>query len=437
MTLYFKQHGLYLYQRWLLPLVKSIAARILSLSKGSLSKGPLSKRTLARLAQRLTIEKQYRVEIGHPLRVVIFLVGCGGTGSFAAHILAQLVAWAQSVGLDLRLYFVDPDHVEEKNLVRQNFCPAEIGQAKAFTLAWRYTAAFGVRITPLVERFSVQLLERCRPGYSTQGTLTIIAGAVDNVCARRDIAAAVEAWLKNPNRVHDKIWWIDSGNERMNGQVLAGNSLEVEPALSPLGFCVGLPLPHLQEPTLLLDRVLRQAQDDPLRQTRDTDLSCAELTLLGEQSAMINRVMAAWLGVYLYRLLQSRDLKMMATFINLTDGAVRSKLITTGRVARPSLPQPVQLRPAAQALVTQEAFRCPACGGEAIIGQDEQEGVLIGVRFCVRCDWREQGCPECFEAVEEDELEIEGRYQLALVCTGCNWFAALPDPAVRREAGVP
>ncbi|MCP4992899.1 MAG: hypothetical protein GY934_03800, partial [Gammaproteobacteria bacterium] len=76
---------------------------------------------------KLVIEKQYHILLGNPGRIAIFLIGCGGSGSFTAHILAQLSVWAKTVGLDLRLYFVDHDTIEEKNLVRQNFCRAEVG----------------------------------------------------------------------------------------------------------------------------------------------------------------------------------------------------------------------------------------------------------------------------------------------------------------------
>ena len=139
--------------------------------------GPLLHRALAlaqprldRLAQKINVNKQYRLEIGHPDRVAILLVGVGGTGSFVAHILAQLASWATTAGLDMRLYFVDPDVIEEKNLVRQNFCRAELGAPKAFTLAWRYTAAFGVNITPVVERFSAVMLDRYKPKQTTNGS---------------------------------------------------------------------------------------------------------------------------------------------------------------------------------------------------------------------------------------------------------------------------
>jgi PRTRC genetic system ThiF family protein len=370
--------------------------------------------------QTLSLQRSYRLDIGHPDRVVIFLIGCGGTGSHTGPILAQLAVWAQSAGIDLRLYFVDDDRIEEKNLVRQNFCQAEIGYPKAFSLAWRYTAAFGLTITPVVERFSAELLDRYKPSYSPQGTLTIVVGAVDNVHARRDMAEAITAKLRTQPNPRDKLFWLDAGNERLSGQVLAGNSLEPEPLLSPLGYCVGIPLPHLQEPSLLMERE---------RPVDEVDLSCADLTLLAEQSAMINRAMATWLGVYLYRLLQSRDLDMMATYLSLR-GATRSTLITHGRLVRPERPQTQRpadghgTRPDEEEPPQEDV--CPECGGELIAGQDEWRGVLIGVRFCEACSFREEGCPECGGELDEDVVQIDGAVVPVVRCWDCTWQEPIP-----------
>ncbi|MBN1220816.1 MAG: ThiF family adenylyltransferase [Anaerolineae bacterium] len=367
------------------------------------------------LPRPLSPHKTYRLDIGHPDRVVILLIGCGGTGAFVAHILAQLANWARSAGIDLRLYFVDHDIIEEKNLVRQNFCAAEVGYPKAFSLAWRYTAAFGLTITPVVEQFSAELLDRFQPAYSPQGTLTIVIGAVDNVCARRKMAEAITAKLKQQHGSQHKFFWLDAGNERLSGQVLIGNSLEPEPLLSPLGYCLGLPLPHLQEPSLLLER-------DHLQQ----ELSCADLNLRGEQSAMINRMMATLVGVYLYRLLQSRDLGWSGSWVNLQTGMTKSIPITGGRLVLPERPQHIPVRAAAP---EEMAETCPDCGGEIIAGQDEYRGVLIAVRFCAACPWREEVCPECGGELGEDVVDFEGngRPVPVLNCLQCEWYALIPE----------
>lgn len=374
---------------------------------------------------KLDMSKSYRVELGRPDRVAILLVGCGGSGSFAAHILAQYADWANRTGVDVRLYFIDPDKVEEKNLVRQNFCRAEIGYPKAVTLAWRYTAAFGLNIVPIVDCFSARMLDKFKPSNSIHGTVTVVVGAVDNFRARRDIADAVTDRLTGNltfTAPRDRIWWIDAGNERFSGQILAGNSLDSEPLLSPLGFCTGVPLPHIQDPTLLQERE-RQGIDN---------LSCADLTLLEEQSAMINRTMATWVGIYLYRLLQSRDLRMMATHINLDVGATRSTLITTGRLVKPALAQrPAVQRTQAHPLEDGEAPNdnaCPVCGSEVIEGTVQQRGVLIGVRFCSQCTWREEGCPECGHEIGDIQLENDDHQIVpALGCVNCGWSHAIPE----------
>ena len=407
---YLHQLRLYLYCKSLEPLAH-LGQRLQTLAETAPS------------GQTLSLQSTYRLDIGHPDRVVIFLIGCGGTGSHTAPILAQLAVWARSAGIDLRLYFVDDDRIEDKNLVRQNFCQAEIGYPKAFSLAWRYTAAFGLTITPVVERFSAELLDRYKPSYSPQGTLTIVVGAVDNVHARRDIAEAITAKLQTQPNQRDKLFWLDAGNERLSGQVLAGNSLEPEPLLSPLGYCVGLPLPHLQEPSLLLERE---------RPAGEVDLSCADLTLLAEQSAMINRAMATWLGVYLYRLLQSRDLDLMATYLSLR-GTTRSTLISHGRLVRPERPQTQRLaggpgaQPDGDERLQDEV--CPDCGGELIAGQDEWLGVLIGVRFCEACPFREEGCPECGGELDEDVAQIDGVLAPVVRCWDCTWQEPIPANA--------
>jgi hypothetical protein len=128
MKAYLTELGHYAYQKiieWLSPLALKLLAQ-----PGA-----------AGLAHKLNLQKQYRIEIGHPDRVAILLVGVGGTGGHVAPILAQLAAWATDQGLDLRLYFIDPDVVEPKNLGRQNFCAAEVGYPKAFTLACNVSGA--------------------------------------------------------------------------------------------------------------------------------------------------------------------------------------------------------------------------------------------------------------------------------------------------------
>ena len=255
--------------------------------------------------QTVPISKTFPVLLGDVNRVLIHLVGCGGTGSFLALHLARLAYHAAALGIDIRLVFVDPDRVEEKNIGRQNFCPAEIGEYKAFTLARRYSIAYGLDIQAVCKEFKVETAQRTR-------RLEIVAGCVDNAAARREIARYLD-YNNSPIGAHT--WWLDGGNHEHAGQVHLGNTDQV--TISPLGFCSSLPHPGVQAPDLL---------EDPEEELQD--LSCADLTALNIQSLMINQAIAGWMSTYLYRLLIGRDLDIMATYINLAAGSTRSVGIT-------------------------------------------------------------------------------------------------------------
>lgn len=254
---------------------------------------------------KLEIERRYRVEIGSPSRHLVTLVGCGGTGSFLALHLARLAYHArQRHGLDVGLCLVDPDHVEEKNIGRQNVCPAEIGQNKARALATRYSVAFGLEIFFAERPFDNSVV------LNQHNAFTLIVGAVDNAAARKIIHATTcdggSRW-----------WWLDCGNHDHAGQVLLGNRDDLDaPEISPLGFCSGLPLPSVQHPELLTVQPTRRAE------------SCADLALADAQSLMINQAMATYAAQYIYRLILTRDLDIYATYVDLVSGSARSLPIT-------------------------------------------------------------------------------------------------------------
>lgn len=257
----------------------------------------------------MQIEKRYRVLLGDIEKVEIVLVGCGGTGSFLALHLARLAHHAAGSGLAVKLIFIDPDRVEEKNIGRQNFCPAEVGEFKAFSLARRFSLAFGLAIEAMNQPLDRKLLL----GY-TRG-IRIMAGCVDTPDARRQIIHHLDRYNSSVGR---PVWWLDGGNHHMAGQVHLGNGPRIE--INPLGFCSGLPHPGVQAPDLI--------EDLPPSAAIERGLSCAELTALNAQSLMINQAVAGWMATYAYRLLIGKDLDIMATYINLAAGSVRSDGIT-------------------------------------------------------------------------------------------------------------
>ena len=64
--------------------------------------------------------------------VKIVMLGAGGTGG---HIAPHLYRLLYALERPVRFIICDGDIVEEKNLVRQNFTPADLGENKAKVLA--------------------------------------------------------------------------------------------------------------------------------------------------------------------------------------------------------------------------------------------------------------------------------------------------------------
>ena len=80
-----------------------------------------------------------RFPVDVPVKIV--QLGAGGTGGHAAPHLYRLL---YSLERPARLILCDGDAVEAKNLVRQNFSPADLGENKAKVLAERYATVFGM-----------------------------------------------------------------------------------------------------------------------------------------------------------------------------------------------------------------------------------------------------------------------------------------------------
>lgn len=248
----------------------------------------------------------------------LYLIGTGGTGSHLALALARLAWHAKQFNKTATLTFVDPDRVEEKNIGRQLFCPAEVGQYKAETLAMRFNAAFGLDIQAVPTALTLKTLEP-ESGYPGPGYRhnSLVIGAVDNHLARR-VMAEVAA--------RHRCWWLDMGNEQVSGRLYIGNladrallpSLEI----NEFGICPGLPFPSLQDPDLLEP----PAVDAP-------QLSCADLTAHEAQSLMVNQMIAALAAQYVADFVLARRLTTFKTVFTLEPPAVHSETITDTTLA--------------------------------------------------------------------------------------------------------
>lgn len=168
----------------------------------------------------------------------IIVIGAGGTGSRLMPMLTQLVktclreynpnAWIER----LPIFLIDNDVVEDKNLLRQNFIPKDVGQPKASVLANRYSTAFGIPIYASISRITNPTTSGAYSfvglpsGTSFSYGNSIVIMAVDSAQARRDILKEIYLNLSvgivsdtSINRGATKCFIIDAGNEDDFGQV--------------------------------------------------------------------------------------------------------------------------------------------------------------------------------------------------------------------------
>lgn len=63
--------------------------------------------------------------------IELWIIGCGGTGSFLVQLLCRVALALTAQGRNATLVLVDPDRVEAKNVTRQCFCEAALGSAQS------------------------------------------------------------------------------------------------------------------------------------------------------------------------------------------------------------------------------------------------------------------------------------------------------------------
>lgn len=154
--------------------------------------------------------------------VKIVMLGAGGTGAYVAPHIYRLL---YDLGRCARFIICDGDLVEEKNLRRQNFAPADLGLNKARVLAERYASVWGMETEyiPFYIEDGATLAQLVTPDYRRpnpdgSGLLTpelvLLLGCVDN---NRTRMLCHEIFRKASDLVY-----IDSGNDSSSGQVVCG-----------------------------------------------------------------------------------------------------------------------------------------------------------------------------------------------------------------------
>lgn len=257
--------------------------------------------------QTLTIDPPIPFLVPAVEQASIALIGCGGTGSHLAQALARLAAHCRDTGgADVQLVFVDGDQVEQKNVGRQLFSTADIGKNKAQVLAARFSAVFGLNIVAFPHMLDQQRI-------ANPHRFGILIGAVDSAAGRRAITRQLGSYG----------WrlWLDCGNHENSGQIVCGSAAQGAIAN---GLCTQLPLASSLYPELLKDAPARPRED------------CAAAVQDNAQSLMVNQMMAAIGGQYLYDLIVRRRLTRFRTVVDLESLTMRSDAITARALAEAS-----------------------------------------------------------------------------------------------------
>lgn len=223
--------------------------------------------------------------------VKVIMLGAGGTG---AHIAPHLYRLLYALERQVKFIICDGDTVEEKNLVRQNFTQADLGENKAKVIAERYSDVFGLE-TSYIPHFiesTERLKELIRPKQFRTGRyvrdpergfmrpeevseLVILIGAVDNNRSRK---LCHEVFLKARELVY-----IDSGNGEYTGQIVCGVRRAGKTVYKP----VGMLYPEVDAPEDLFP----------------TEVSCAEASVSAPQTIVANLMAATAVVTMVYNIL--------------------------------------------------------------------------------------------------------------------------------------
>lgn len=245
--------------------------------------------------------------------VKVVMLGAGGTGG---HIAPHLYRLLYALDRPVRFIICDGDIVEEKNLVRQNFIPADLGENKAQVLAERYSTVFGMETEYVPEYVeSVELLKELvaprivktnyYPYSVLDKELVILIGAVDNNRSRQ---ICNQVFYES-----EELIYIDSGNSEHTGQVVCGIRSGGRTLYKPVGK--------------LYPEVLSDTDKFP------TELSCAEASVSAPQAMTANITAATAVVDMIYNILTLGESRVRQVTFATTSCNVRPTLAKQRRKA--------------------------------------------------------------------------------------------------------
>lgn len=156
-------------------------------------------------------------------RISVFQFGVGGNGSWLVGPLCKFFnSILQRYGEDtceIKYYIIDDDTVEDRNILRQNFEPHDIGRRKITAMLRRYFHTYnklkGIDFRPDTKR----KLEKIILGTERYPGFPIILGCSDNNKTRRAIFNLLNKTDKNQLLEWEGVIYLDAGNNLENGQI--------------------------------------------------------------------------------------------------------------------------------------------------------------------------------------------------------------------------
>ena len=240
-------------------------------------------------------------------RIVVTVVGCGGTGAQVAlglpYLHQALLADGHPYGV--RVFLVDGDTITETNCVRQPFAHSEIGLYKAVVLIHRLNLFWGLD-WEAVPHF-------VRSGQDLPDSDFLIS-CVDTRAARATLARIVSLKSRTFR------YWLDAGNASDRGQFVLGQPLRRDHKDREKR----LPCVHELFPSIV------HARADP----RDRLPACSAAEAIALQEPYLNSTLANHMLALLARLFRHGRIHYHGGFINLATGHVSSLAVNPANWAR-------------------------------------------------------------------------------------------------------
>jgi PRTRC genetic system ThiF family protein len=232
--------------------------------------------------------------------VTVDVVGVGGTGSQMLSGLARINMALLKLGhpgLNVRAW--DPDTVEDGNIGRQLFSPADIGLSKSAVLISRINRAYGFEWN--CETHS----------YDGRQRSNILITCVDTAAARIAIGERympTKATKANKERIEPynaPYYWLDLGNMQHTGQVVLGTA-----------GSIAQPKSNLYTTVSSLPPVTRMFNLKKIRE-KNQGPSCSLAEALTKQDLFINSTLAQFGCNLIWKLFREGMIKFHGCYLNL------------------------------------------------------------------------------------------------------------------------